>query len=44
MKVLVNDIKNTTPENQNTTHQEFCFTTSITVYKAEDLEKRKHTK
>lgn len=42
MKVLVNDIKNT--ENQNTTHQEFCFTTSITVYKAEDLEKRKHTK
>lgn len=27
-------------KNQNTTHQEFCFTTKITVYKAGDEEKR----
>lgn len=40
MKSKVNDIKNTTPGNQNTTHQEFCFTTNITVYKAGDGEKR----
>ena len=40
MKSKVNDIKNTTPESQNTTHQEFCFTTNISVYKARDEEKR----
>lgn len=33
MKIKANDIKNTTPGNQNTTHQEFC-------YKAGDGEKR----
>lgn len=44
MKGKVKDIyikkkKNTTPENQNITHQ-FCFTTNIIVYKARDEEKR----
>lgn len=40
MKCKVNDVKSTTPENQNTTHQEFCFATSVKVYKARDEENR----
>lgn len=40
MKIKVNDIKKIQLQRTRIHHQEFCFTTNITVHKAEYLEKR----
>lgn len=40
MKFKVNDIKKIQLQRTRIHHQEFCFTTNITIHKAEYVEKR----